>query len=140
MFVDTNVLVYASVQGAPDREKARAALTKHTAAGEALCVSRQVLREFIAVVTRPQVWAQPVTQADAAATALILVREFDILEDGPAVWDKLIDLCQRFTFGGRQVHDANIVATVLAHGESRLMTFNVADFRRLEVLVEVVAP
>ncbi len=30
----------------------------------------------------------------------------------------------------RQVHDANIVATMLAHGERLLLTFNHADFRR----------
>lgn len=33
-------------------------------------------------------------------------------------------LCSRFRFGGRQVHDANIVATMLANGERRLLTFN----------------
>ena len=32
--------------------------------------------------------------------------------------------------GGRQIHDANIIATMLAYGELRLLTFNVADFRR----------
>ena len=32
--------------------------------------------------------------------------------------------------GGRQIHDANIVATMLAHGERRLLSFNGADFRR----------
>ena len=30
----------------------------------------------------------------------------------------------------RQVHDANIVATMLAHGERRLLTFSTRDFRR----------
>ena len=43
-------------------------------------------------------------------------------------------------FGGKQVHDANIVATMLAHGERRLLTFNGADFRRFEPMIEVVAP
>jgi predicted nucleic acid-binding protein len=140
MFVDTNVLVYASVPAAPHREKARTAMTRHSVAGEALCISRQVLREFIAVITRPQLWMQAKTPAEAATAALVLARDLDILEDGPAVWDHLVDLCHRFTFGGRQVHDANIVAAMLAHGENRLLTFNVADFRRFDTLVEVVTP
>jgi predicted nucleic acid-binding protein len=38
------------------------------------------------------------------------------------------------------VHDANIVATMLAHGESRLLTFNGGDFRRFGVLIQVIAP
>ena len=33
---------------------------------------------------------------------------------------------------GKKVHDANIVATMLAHGIRHLLTFNVADFRRFE--------
>jgi hypothetical protein len=37
------------------------------------------------------------------------------------------------------VHDANIVATMLAHGESRL-TFNGGDFRRFGTLIQVIAP
>jgi hypothetical protein len=43
-----------------------------------------------------------------------------VLEDGPAVWGELMTLTHAFSFGGKQVHDANIVATMLAHGETRL--------------------
>jgi predicted nucleic acid-binding protein len=38
------------------------------------------------------------------------------------------------------VHDANLVATMLAHGITRLLTFNAADFRRFGSLVELVPP
>jgi predicted nucleic acid-binding protein len=62
------------------------------------------------------------------------------LEDGPAVWDELLQLSRRIPFGGRQVHDANIVATMLAHRERRLLTFNEADFKRFVPLIEVVVP
>lgn len=63
-----------------------------------------------------------------------------ILEDGPLVWDRLVALCRSHSFSGRQVHDANIVATMLAHNERRILTFNDADFRRFGELVEVIAP
>jgi hypothetical protein len=39
-----------------------------------------------------------------------------------------------------QVHDANVVTTMLVHGERRLLTFNEADFRRFTALIEVVTP
>ena len=39
--------------------------------------------------------------------------------------------------GGRQIHDANIVAAMLAHGERRLLTFNTADFRRYGDRIEL---
>ncbi len=42
--------------------------------------------------------------------------------------------------GGKQVHDANIAATMLAHGITRLLTFNVADFQRFAGLIELIAP
>jgi predicted nucleic acid-binding protein len=38
------------------------------------------------------------------------------------------------------VHDANIVATMLANGIARLLTFNVTDFRRFADLVAVETP
>jgi predicted nucleic acid-binding protein len=139
MFVDTNVLVYASVQGAPNRDLARAALVRHASSGEPLRISRQVLREFVAVITRPQTWARAQSCADAAISVAALAQHFDVLEDVPAVWDNLLDLCRRFEFGGRQVHDANIVATMLAHRETRLLTFNVRDFTRFAAVIDVTA-
>ena len=63
---------------------------------------------------------------------------FGILEDGPAVWDQLRELCRDHDFSGRQVHDANIVATMIAHGERRLLTFNTADFKRFGAAIELV--
>ena len=71
---------------------------------------------------------------------MVLANEFEILEDGTAVWDQLIDLSRRFVFGGRQVHDANIVATMLVHGERRLLTFNTADFGRFAAVIELLVP
>ena len=58
---------------------------------------------------------------------------------GKAVMDTLTSLCREVPVGGKQVHDANIVATMLAHGERRLLTFNVKDFRRFGQRVELVA-
>ena len=138
-FVDTNILVYATARSAPFREQARAALSR-LAADEALSVSRQILREYMAVMTRQQIWGKALTPTEAAADAATFAARFTVLEDGPAVWDQLIELCRRYSFGGRQVHDANVAATMLAHGERRLLTFNEADFRRFAPLIEVVTP
>ena len=138
-FVDTNVLIYATARSAPFRDRARAALAR-LATGEPLSVSRHILREYIAVMTRPQIWGKALNLAEATADAATFVQRFTVLEDGPPVWDQLIELSRRYSFGGRQVHDANVVATMLAYGERRLLTFNEADFRRFTVLIEVVTP
>ena len=42
--------------------------------------------------------------------------------------------------GVEQVRDANIVATMLAYGERRLLTFNIRDFRRFAAHIEIVDP
>ena len=138
-FVDTNVLVYATARSAPFRDRSRAALAR-LAAGEPLAVSRQILRECIAVMTRHQTWGNALTLAEATADAEAFVGRFSVLEDDLPVWDQLMELSRRYSFGGRQVHDANVVATMLAHGEGRLLTFNEADFRRFAPQIEIVTP
>ena len=51
--------------------------------------------------------------------------------------DTNILVSARVPVGGRQIHDANIVATMLAYGERRLPTFNAADFRRYGDIIEL---
>ena len=58
MFVDTNVLVVARSAKAPNRQAALDALSRERRT-ETLRISRQVVREYLAVVTRPQTWASP---------------------------------------------------------------------------------
>ena len=130
MFVDTNVLVKARFLEAPDHEIARASLQRAFEEPEPLRISRQVLREYLAVVTRPQTWLVPIPREDALDDLERLIATYEILEDGPVVTDWLVSLCREVSVGGRQIHDANIVATMLAYGERRLLTFNPADFRR----------
>ena len=47
-------------------------------------------------------------------------------------------LCREVPVAGKQIHDANIAATMLAHGERRLLTLNVKDFRRYGERIELV--
>lgn len=140
MFVDTNILVYATQLTSPYRDAARTALEQATRRETRLCVSRQVLREYLAVVTRPQLFARPVPMLDALADVAGFTNNFEILEDGPAVAAQLLQLCRAVAVAGRQVHDANIVATMLAHGETRLLTSNRSDFKRFAHAIEVVEP
>ena len=69
-----------------------------------------------------------------------LEAHFEILEDAPGVAEILTRLCREVPVAGKQVHDAIIVATMLAHGERRLLTFNESDFLRAACLVMVLPP
>ncbi len=138
MFIDTNVLVKSRIPGAPDHDAARARLERAFQDTEPLRISRQVIREYLAVVTRPQTWPVSITREEALDDVSRLAGIFEILEDGLVVTESLVALCREIPVGGRQIHDANIVATMLARGERRLLTFNVADFRRFEDRIELV--
>ena len=138
MFVDTNVLVKARILEAPDHGIARASLQRAFDEPEPLRISRQVLREYLAVVTRPQTWSMPVAREEALDDVERLIATYEMLEDGPVVTDWLLLLCREVPVGGRQIHDANIVATMLSYGERRLLTFNPSDFRRYGDRIELV--
>lgn len=138
MFIDTNVLVQSRIPGAPDHAAARASLERAFRSPEPLRISRQVIREYLAVVTRPQTWPVAITREEALDDVGRLTNNFEILEDGPMVTELLVALCREVPVGGRQIHDANIVATMLARGERRLLTFNIADFRRYGERIELV--
>lgn len=46
-------------------------------------------------------------------------------------------LIRQHQLGGKQVHDTNIVATMLAHDIPCLLTHNVKDFTRFEELITI---
>lgn len=138
MFVDTNVFVAARFANAPDHVVACRCLDRAGNSDESLHISRQIVREYLAAVTRPQIWAEPLSIADALGDVTRLALSFTLLEDGPNVMAKLAALCREVPVGGKQIHDANIAATMLVHGERRLLTFNTRDFRRYGERIELV--
>ena len=139
MFVDTNILVKSRIREAPNHDAARTALDRAFRDPEPLRISRQVLREYLAVLTRRQTWVVGITREEALADVERLISVLEMLEDGPVVTDRLLALCRKVSVGGRRIHDANIVATMLAYGERRLLTFNTADFRRYGDRIELLS-
>ena len=137
VFVDTNVLVYANQELAEFHEQASARLTEIDEAGAPFWISRQILREYLAVVTRQHGLGAALPPSLAARRVRQFESLFRVAEDGPEVTEVLLDLLTRFPTAGRQVHDANIVATMLAHGIDRLLTFNTADFKRFFGLIRL---
>lgn len=137
MFIDTNVLIYSRIIEAPLHDVAGESLERARLSNEPLRISRQIIREYVSVVTRPQTWLNPLTSEEVLEEIDWLTSQFEILEDGPEVTQWLITLLREVSVGGRQIHDANIVATMLAHGEHRLMTFNISDFRRYGDRIEL---
>lgn len=134
IFIDTNILVYASVDSSPFYERARAAIAHYEANGTPLWISRQVLREYLATLVRPRVGIPIEELTDT-------VREFEtrfhIAEEGPLVTVHLLALLEQGY--STQVHDTNIVAVMQTIGVSRILTNNPTDFTPYAPIITVIS-
>lgn len=138
--VDTNVLVYSTVAGNPWHEQARHWLMTLHDQGTVLCVSPQILREYLVVLTRGQVFEMQFTVEQAIETLEALLPWLQSLDETEAASAVLRDLVRHYQVRGKHIHDANIVATMITHGVSRLATYNVKDFDFREVILEPLMP
>lgn len=138
VFVDTNILAYAQAALVALHTAALAKLQGLAAAGHPLWLSRQILREYLASMSKPGTLTAPVSMTTLIADVQSFESRFFIAEDGPGVTSHLLNLLGSVACGGKQVHDANIVATMLAHGMSKLLTHHVADFKRFAAHITVI--
>jgi len=138
VFVDTNNLIYAQQAYSPFHAQATAKLLDLEAAGHPLWISRQVLREYLAAMSRSGGLTAPIAMSTLVSDVQAFQTQFHVAEDGPAVMGQLLNLLAAIPCAGKQVHDANIVATMLAHGIAKLLTHNVVDFNRFAAHVTVI--
>jgi predicted nucleic acid-binding protein len=79
-------------------------------------------------MTKPGVLTGSIPIASLIADVRSFASAFRLAEDTQVVTDNLLVLIGSIPVGGKQVHDANIVASMQAYGVSRLLTHNTADF------------
>src|SRR5215469_815155 len=131
--LDTNVFLSATDEGRAEHRQAMLVFNDMAGRGTTLYASGQVMREYLAVATRPiGNNGLGLKQAHALANARAFRTRTTLLAEDSAVADRLLDLLSEVPCSGKQVHDANVVATMLVHGIGRLITINVADFTRFE--------
>lgn len=139
VIIDTNVLLSAT---APSRQLHRAAmavLNDWPNQGTILATSTQVLREYLVVATRPvEVNGLGLGVADALDNIAAFRGRMRLLAESETGWDRLRDLVAAYGCQGKQIHDANVVATALTSGVARLVTANVGDFARFAAEIEVI--
>ncbi len=64
---------------------------------------------------------------------------FILLPDSPAIYPQWRTLVKQYNVKGVNVHDTRIVAAMLVHEISHLLTFNVEDFKRF-IEITIVHP
>jgi predicted nucleic acid-binding protein len=118
LLVDTNVLVYSSDDLSPLQNLAQQALQKARGLGIDLVVSQQILREYLVITTR---FSMSKTNASLFQKILGNVKMFQaeltVLAETPAILPRLLALLEEIPTSGKQIHDANIAATMLVHGD-----------------------
>lgn len=140
-FVDTNILLRFLNRADPHYLAARAAVRVIKARSDETVTAAQNLAEFWNVLTRaPSArGGYGLTPAEAEYRLRFIERHFPLLPDSPAAYAEWRRLVTAYAVAGVQVHDARIVALMKAHGVTRILTLNAADFARYAG-IEAVSP
>ncbi len=98
---------------------------------EEICIVPQNLIEFWNVYTRPvERNGLGHTTAEAEMEVNRLKGLFLFLPDAPTIYLEWERLVINYGVKGVNVHDAKLVAAMLVHGLTRILTFNISDFTR----------
>lgn len=137
---DTNVASRRVLPADPQYAAIVTAMNHLHSHGEIIHITAQVLIEFHALATRPAVAnGLGFSAAKAGAEARKLAAIFPLLPDTADIYPIWRRLVERYGIVGRQVYDARLVAVMLAHGTTHILTTNANHFRRFAE-VTVVAP
>ena len=137
-FLDTNILIYASDSHSPWHQPANEKIKKFLSEGFRLCISPQILREYVSVASRSTGTEKPVPWDMILKNYESFQKNFTLLGEDRDTVNELRQLLSTIPAAGKQVHDANIVATMLAHNISCLLTNNTVDFSRYSKLITVI--
>lgn len=131
VLVDTNLLLRSLQPQNPHFPAASTAILSLNLRKERLCVVPQVLYEFWAVCTRPTFengLGMTTVQAGSEQTKVLSL--FTLLPDTAAIFAEWQRIVVQHDVKGKNAHDARVVAAMAAHGLTRILTFNLADFAR----------
>lgn len=133
--LDTNILTRAAQPGHSMHQAALDAMAELRRQGEILCIVPQNLYEFWVVCTRPtEQNGLGMSPAEAQVELARLKTLFSLLDDTPAIFPQWERLVTQYQIQGKNAHDARLAAAMMVHGLSRILTFNVGDFRRFQTL------
>lgn len=139
-FVDTNIMLRAFHQDFAEHQKVRALFDRVIDEGYELWISRQVIREYIAQATNPRTFKSVLSIGSVEEQLKAIQRVCSVADETEDVTIHLLNLLKAYPTGGKQVHDANIVATMLANQIDTLLTLNIDDFKRFEAKIALVSP
>lgn len=134
--LDTNILTRAAEPVHPSHKVTLDALEALRNQGEDLYIVPQNFYEFWVVATRPRAAnGLGMSVVEAQAELASVKKLFHFLNDTPALYEQWERLVSQHAVSGRNAHDARIVAAMMVHGITQLLTFNPDDFKRFSNIV-----
>lgn len=138
ILVDTNVLLRAAQRNHPMSRAASHAIKILHRQQHVLCLSPQNIVEFWNVCTRPiDVNGLGLSIAGTDRYVKKLKRIFMVMQDSLQTFEAWHELVVQHSVSGAKVHDARLVAFMQIHAVSSILTFNVKDFSRYEVITAI---
>lgn len=139
--LDTNILGRLIQKTHPMHPETVAAVRKLRKNEETLCIIPQNLIEFWVVATRPTTSnGLGLTVDEAIKEVRKFKRLFSLRLDSPSIYARWERLVKQHNVMGKTGHDTRLVAAMLTHNLTHLLTFNTADFKRYSDLITVIAP
>lgn len=129
--VDTNVLIYASDRQAPQHEASLALLDEAAAGSLDLCVTRQILLEYVATATNPKRMKYPITAAQAWAEVGKFQSAFRVLPVPADLIDRVERQATALGLSGPDVYDVSHAQTALAAGVVYVFSYDHGVFARI---------
>lgn len=139
--VDTNVLVHAKYEEGEHYAACSQLLERAQDGQLALCISPQVLGELYSTVTNPRRVSDPFAPEEAVSIVaqFLTMPGMALLPVPSNVVRRWMALVRRRPVTGGRIFDLQLIATMLAHGVSRIYTYNRSDFEPFEE-IEVLTP
>ena len=129
--IDTNILLRISRLEDPQYQIIKIALATLRARSVPLCYSLQNIAEFWNVCTRPaERNGYGLAPAETSNLLEYIERTMTFLPDNDRVYSIWRQIVLANNVRGVQVHDARLVAVMLAHGLTQILTLNQPDFAR----------
>jgi predicted nucleic acid-binding protein len=140
VFIDTNILLRIADPADPKHEISASTISDLIEAGESLCITPQIAAEFWNAATRPVKNNGLAMTPDEARDELTRLEGFfSMLDESADVYAEWKRLVSTHAVLAVKAHDARIVAAMNVYGIRRIVTFNVADFRRYDG-IEIITP
>ena len=131
VLLDTNIVLRYVHQADPEHVAVRGALRRLLAVGHTPCICSQNVYELWTVATRPVKQNGLGLSPDDARLAIDDLRlRFPLLPGPVNLIDRWVLLCTRYQVQGKQGHDTRLVALMLEHGVTHILTLNTGDFAR----------